>query len=144
MLPNRLTLPNRLRLGSIAAWLGVIALALNALAPVHIAFDLAHALAPNHHREDAAADRDFVRCLLTLVIGHHDEDEGQSPSHNGHHHTECAVCGAVGTLAGFAPAPAVLLAVPVDSYVTAVPPPVVEVPHALAPAAYRSRAPPVA
>jgi len=136
-------LSNRLRVGAIAAWLGVIALGFNALVPIHLAFDLAHALAPDRHGEDAAADHDFVRCLLTLVVGHHDEDEDRSPSHKQHHHADCAVCGAIGALAGFAPAAAVLLAAPILVYA---PPPTVEVgaPHIAPLAAYRSRAPPPA
>ena len=52
-----------------AAWLGVIALGLNALVPVHLAFDLAAALAPGHH---AAADTGggLDRQLLALASGH--------------------------------------------------------------------------
>ena len=44
--------PNRLRLGAIAAWLGVIALSLDAIVPIHLAFDLAHAFQTTTHRED--------------------------------------------------------------------------------------------
>src|SRR5215472_14106643 len=93
---------NRVKVGAIAAWLGVIALGLNALVPIHVVFDLAYALVPDGH-EDAAADHDLVRCLLALAIGHHDDDTDQPRGHRDHHH-DCAVCGAIGTLAGFAPA----------------------------------------
>ncbi len=136
-------LPNRLRVGAVAVWLGVIALGLNALVPVHLAFDLAHALAPNR---DAAADHDndLVRCLLTLVIGHHDEDEDQSPAHKQHHHTDCAVCGAISTLAGFAPAAAVLLAAPILVYAPTLPIIELGAPQTAPFTAYRSRAPPLA
>ena len=101
--------PYRLRL-AIAVWLGVIALGFNALVPIHLAFDLAHSLAPEDH--DHGSEHGFVACLLSLVVGH-DEDEDQSPSHKGHHHENCAVCGSISTLAGLAPVVAVLLAVPI-------------------------------
>lgn len=136
-------LPSRLRFGIFAAWLGVIALGLNALVPVHLAFDLAHALDPDH-AEGAAADHDLVRCLLTLLTGHHDEDAADHPPNKPGHHDDCAVCGAIGTLAGFAPTAVVLLAVPIPTY--AMPRPALEVgaPHPAPAAAYRSRAPPLA
>jgi Protein of unknown function (DUF2946) len=133
-------LPTQLRVGAIAVWLGVIALGLNALVPIHLAFDLAHALAPERHDD---GDHDFVRCLLTLVTGHHDEDEDQSPAHKDHHHADCAVCGAIGTLAGFAPAAAVLLAVPILVYAPTLPTAEAGAPHTPSLAAYRSRAPPL-
>jgi hypothetical protein len=137
-------LPNRLRVGAIAAWLGVIALGLNSLVPIHLAFDLAHTLAPGRHVKDASADHDLVRCLLTLIIGHHDEDEDQSPAHKGRHHAECAVIGAVGTLAGFAPAAAVALAVPIAAYARTLPAIELGAPRAAPLVAYQSRAPPLA
>jgi hypothetical protein len=135
-------LPSRLRIGAIAAWLGVVALGFNALVPVHLAFDLAHALAPDRE-EGAAADHDFVRCLLSLLTGHHDEDADHSSNKAGHHN-DCAVCGAIGTLAGFAPTAVVPLAAPVSAYAPL--PPAIEA-RALHPspaAAYHSRAPPLA
>lgn len=137
--------PNRLGQWAIAAWLGVIALGLNALVPIHLAFDLAHALAPERHHHDAAADRDFVQCLLSLLTGHHDEADHDGPAKGSHHHDGCAVCGAIGTLAGLAPATAVVgLAHP--ALVHAAAPPTVQLgaQHAASPAAYRSRAPPFA
>ena len=140
--------PNRLRLGAIAAWLGVIALSLDALVPIHLAFDLAHAFESATHREDSSpAEHDFSWRLLTLVTGHHDEDTpsgGKTGSPGNHHHPDCAVCSSLGTLAGFAPAATAPLSVPIR----------VETPILLAtiaselpgaPAtAYRSRAPPIA
>jgi hypothetical protein len=137
-------LPNRLRVGAIAAWLGVIALGLNALVPIHLAFDLAHELAPDRHEAGAAADHGLVRCLLTLVIGHHEEDEDQSPAHKQHHHTDCAVCGAISTLAGFAPSAVVLLAVPILIYAPTLPTIELGAPQTAPFTAYRSRAPPLA
>jgi Protein of unknown function (DUF2946) len=136
-------LANRVRVGAVAAWLGVIALSLNALVPIHLAFDLAEALAPGHH-EAAATDHDFVRCLLTLVIGHHDDDADQPRGHK-NHHPDCAVCSAIGTLAGFAPAAATAqLAMPVVAYVRALPPTDGGVLHSAPFTAYHSRAPPFA
>jgi hypothetical protein len=139
-------LPHRLRIGAVAAWLGVIALGLNALVPVHLAFDLAHALAPDRPGAAAAADHDFVRCLLTLLTGHHDEDEDQSssgPEHH-HHHDDCAVCGAIGALAGFAPVTVVLPAVPIGAYLPVPPAVVAAAPRTVCVVAYHSRAPPIA
>jgi Protein of unknown function (DUF2946) len=138
---------SRMRLGAIAAWLGVIALGLDAVVPIHLAFDLARALEAGTHREaPSAADEDLSRRLLTLVTGHHDEDSdtgGKTGGHGKHHQTDCAVCSSLGTLAGFALATAVLLSVPIRietpvllTAITSEPPPAL--------AAYRSRAPPIA
>lgn len=136
-------LPNRLKIGAIAVWFGVIALGLNALVPIHLAFDLAHALAPA--QPDAAADHDFGRCLLTLLTGHHDDDaKDQSSPRHGHHHDDCAVSGAIGTLAGFAPAAVVLLAAPSAAYLETLPAAIARAPETVAVSAYRSRAPPAA
>ena len=135
--------PNRLRLKAVAAWLGIIALGLNALVPVHLAFDLAHTIAPDHHHPGAEAGYDLVRSLLSLLTGH-DEDRDQPAPDKEHHHDHCAVCAAVGALAGFAPAAAAPLAVP-----TAVDPTVLTVasaaiPRPAVPSAYHARAPPLA
>jgi hypothetical protein len=136
--------PIRLRLGAVAVWLGVVALGLNALVPIHLAFDLAHSLTPGHRDDDSAAGHDFVRCLLTLLTGHHHEDESRSSSGNGHHHSDCAVSSAIGTLAGFAPAGVTPLAVPPHSYVLTPLAADSGAPHRAPLAAYRSRAPPPA
>ena len=134
-------LVNRVKVGAIAAWLGVIALGLNALVPIHLAFDLAHALMPDRY-EDAAPDHDFVQCLLTLVIGHHD-DADQPRGHKDHHH-DCAVFGAIGTLAGFAPAAAAAqLAIPAVAYGPVFPPSDLGASHSGPFTAYHSRAPPL-
>jgi hypothetical protein len=140
--------PSRLRLGAIAAWLGVIALGLDALVPVHLAFDLAEALATATHRADAGAEnalrRDPIRRLLALAVGHHDGDGpagGNSDDHDKHHH-DCAVCSSLGTLAGFAPTAdfpfsvALRVEAPLLSAAVAKASPVAPAP------AYRSRAPP--
>jgi len=137
-------LANRLRLGTIAAWLGVIALGFNALVPIHLAFDLADALAPAEHNH-AAADHDFARCLLTLLTGHRGHGHDHPPLHKADHHDSgCAVGAAVGTLAGFAPAAAALLPLPFEVHATAPLTPEIAAPAAAAIVAYRSRAPPLA
>ena len=125
-----------------AVWLGVIALGINALVPIHVALDLAEGFgAPRPGAR--APDRSFEWQLFALAAGHHDDDgkadgDGDSDSH----HQNCAVCSALGALAGFAPATTVTLAVPASIEV-----PVDLVEIAAAPAspptaAYRSRAPP--
>src|SRR5215469_13040530 len=105
--------PYRLKM-AVAAWLGVMALGLNALVPIHLAFDIAHALAAGDP-DDHSDDRDFVGCLLTLVVGHQ-EDENQSPPQKGHHHEGCGVSGSIGSLTGLAPVTATFLAVPILAY----------------------------
>src|SRR5215472_7941828 len=86
-----------------AAWLGLLALAVNTLVPVHLAFDLAEALAPARQSANEAAGGAEHR-LLALLSGHR---ETETPAHehgrHGHsHHHECAVCSALGALAGLA------------------------------------------
>ncbi len=140
--------PNRLRLGAVAAWLGVIALGLDALVPIHLAFDLAHAVEPLSHREDSgAAEHDLSSRLLTLLTGHHDEDAQPgdgTQDHGKHHHADCAVCGSLATLAGFAPASAVLLPAPIRIEVPVLRAAADTARHADCAVAYRSRAPPTA
>ncbi len=117
-----------------AAWLGVIALGLNALVPVHIAFDLAAEYGAAHERS-----------LLAELGGHHHNqpnDHGTPRGDsNGGGTTKCPVCATLATLAGFAPTSPIVLPLP----------PPAAVPPALAtvggipgdiPLAYRSRAPP--
>jgi hypothetical protein len=142
--------PIRLRLGAITAWLGVIALSLDALVPIHLAFDLAHTFETAIHREDSSAvEHGFSWRLLTLVTGHHDEDEdspsgGKTGSPDKHHHPDCAVCSSLGTLAGFAPASAVPLSVPTRVETPTLLTTVAREPPAAPATAYRSRAPPIA
>jgi hypothetical protein len=136
--------PKRLRFATLAAWLGFVALGLNALVPIHLAFDLADALTASEHGEDAGAHDDPARSLLALLVGHH-HDQDPSESHKPHHHDDgCAVCAAVGTLAGFAPAAVPQLPAPDSVFVATlefVDPPAPQ----LAPVIpYRSRAPPLA
>jgi hypothetical protein len=129
-----------------AAGLGLLALALNALVPVHLAFDLAEALAPvqNYPAHDGAGGTE--RQLLALISGHREAekpaDEHGKDGHS-HHHHDCPVCGALGALVGFALATPVVLPTPLPTTLPAAPP---SVQHRAAgtPAGYRSRAPPTA
>ena len=96
-----------------AAWLGLLALALNSFVPIHIAFDLAEALASAHHRSahthaDAASTD---RHLLALLVGHRHAG-GKLHDHGKGHGAACPVCSALGALAGFAAPAATLLAAP--------------------------------
>ena len=140
--------PNWLRLRGIAAWLGVIALSLDALVPIHLAFDLTHAFEHATHREDSSAvEHDFSWQLLALVTGHHEEDApsgGKNDGHGKHHHADCAVCSSLGTLAGFAPVSAIPLSIAIRIEVPVLLAAIASEPPAAPAVAYRSRAPPIA
>ncbi len=123
-----------------AARLGLLALTLNALVPIHLAFDLAEVFEPSQqcgaHLDAGGAEQR----LLALLSGHR-ETGGRSDEHGKHH--ACPVCSALGALAGFAPpAPTALLALFPEGLPTAHS--VIQTERFGAPAAYRSRAPPVA
>jgi hypothetical protein len=131
----------RSKLRIIAAWLGLLALVFNALVPIHLAFDLAAAISgdrpehASHHRHDGHS-------LLAVLVGHrHHDSKPDAPGGRGH--LDCAVCGSITTLAGFAGTSAVTLSVPaligVRTLRTA---PAVALCSACF-SAYRSRAPPV-
>jgi Protein of unknown function (DUF2946) len=126
-----------------AAWLGLLALALNSLVPIHVAFDLAEALGPAHHRsahtyaDAAGADRH----LLALLVGHR-HSGGKSHDHGKGHGTACPVCSALGALTGLAsPAPVVLPAP--DGIGLAAALPIVRSKPVATSTGYRSRAPPI-
>jgi hypothetical protein len=131
----------RSKLRIIAAWVGVLALGLNALVPIHLAFDLAAALAGerpahagNHHHDEHS--------LLAALVGHrHADSKSNAPPGGGH--PDCGVCGSISTLSAFAaaatsplPIPAFLGGPTLRTAATAV---LRGGPFA----AYRSRAPPV-
>jgi hypothetical protein len=133
--------PNRPKLRDIAAWLGFLALGLNALVPVHLAFDLAHTLAPADH--ESGSDHDLLGCLLSVVAGHHHDDD-HGPAGKTDHEHGCAVCAASAILAGAAlPAVAVLTA-PMPVYAPKLGLADFASPPAAFAAAYHPRAPPVA
>jgi hypothetical protein len=140
--------PNRLRLGAIAAWLGVIALSLDAFVPIHLAFDLAHTFETATHREaSSAAEHDFSWRLLALVTGHKDEDapsDGKAGSHVKHHRENCPVCSSLSTLAGFAPVGTAPLSVPIRVETPILLATIASEPPGAPATPYRSRAPPIA
>jgi hypothetical protein len=128
-----------------AAWLGVIALALNALVPVHIAFDLAVALGPAHQERAAASGHDLEWRLLALLTGHVDADgKPDRDKHHGSNRSYCPACSALGTLAGFAPTSVTALPVPVTVVAVIAVATIAGEPAKGPAAAYRSRAPPIA
>jgi hypothetical protein len=121
-----------------AARLGLLALALNALVPIHLAFDIAEASEAPQCSAHAEVDN-AERHLLALLIGHPDAN-GKAEEHGKHH--ACPVCNALGALASFVPPASTALLIPAPADLPA--------PHFLvqaerfgAPAAYRSRAPPL-
>jgi hypothetical protein len=129
-------------LNTIAAWLGILALSVNALLPIHLAFDLADALAGERHEQASPGHRHDGRHMLAALAGHRDSGGESGGAANGRH-VDCFVCGSLGTLAGFAVAADVALPTPA----------LVDAPALLAAAtvesrgaaltAYRSRAPPI-
>jgi hypothetical protein len=123
-----------------AARLGLLALALNALVPVHLAFDLSEVFEPSQHCGAHLEVSGAEQRLLALLTGHRETD-GTSDEHGKHH--ACPVCSALGALAGFAPpAPVAPLALSPVGLPTAHP--LIQAERAGAPTAYRSRAPPIA
>ena len=121
-----------------AARLGLFALALNALVPIHLAFDIAEALEAQQCRAHAHVDSP-ERQLLALLIGHRHAN-GKAEEHSKHH--ACPVCSALGALAGFVPPASTGFVAPAPADLPAA--------HFLVqterfgtPAAYRSRAPPL-
>jgi hypothetical protein len=128
-----------------AARLGLFALGLNALVPIHMAFDLAEALAAAQPPAAAVAQSAEWRLFATLS-GHLGEDgeAGKSHEHGKAHRNVCPACASASTLAGFAPAaPPAALPMP-PAAATAAARPLIGCVEAAAPAAYRSRAPPAA
>jgi hypothetical protein len=132
----------RSKLKVIAGWLGILALSVNALLPIHLAFDLADALAGERHEQASPQHRHDGSRLLAALAGHHDSGGKSGGAANGRH-LDCFVCGSLGALAGFAGSADVALPTPA----------LVDAPGLLAaatvelrgafPNAYRSRAPPI-
>jgi hypothetical protein len=122
-----------------AARLGLLALALNALVPIHLAFDIAEALEVPQCSAHAEVDN-AERGLLALLIGHRHAN-GKFDEHS--KHRACPVCSGLGALVAFVPPSSTALSIP-----AAADPPtahfLVQIERFGAPAAYRSRAPPLA
>jgi hypothetical protein len=124
-----------------AAWLGILALGLNALLPVHLAFDLAGALSTAHAGHIERLDqRGHDHDLLAQLVGHRNTG-GKSGSHD---KVDCAVCATLSALAGLALAADVALPVPRLADVTATLSSGIDGWGGTFPTAYRSRAPPSA
>jgi Protein of unknown function (DUF2946) len=137
--------PDRPRLGAIAAWLGMIALGLNALVPVHLAFDLAHGLGPGEHHEGMCAGGRYLEWPWLALLSGHLHAAGKSDRHGKHHHgAACPVCGSLGTLAGFAPTAGAALPVPVPIAAAIPVAATAGEPDSAPLAGYRARAPPLA
>lgn len=121
---------------------GILALALNALVPIHLAFDLGEELAPAH-RSATEPERHSVEWrVLAALIGHDAHDADDTDGHGHHHDATCPVVAALGALTGLVAATAPTIAQPI-AVATFDPP----APDATGPAdtpsvAYRSRAPP--
>ena len=81
-----------------AARLGLLALALNALVPVHLAFDLADAFEPAHLCGAYAEVGGAERSLLAMLGGHRDAD-GQSDKRHKHRMSRVRHAGRSGRLA---------------------------------------------
>jgi hypothetical protein len=125
-----------------AAWVGLFALALNALVPVHLAFDLAEASEPAHQCRGFAEIDSVERHLLALLTGHR-EAGGAPNEHRDHHGNACPVCSALGALAGFVPPAPTALSVPLSAALPEALPLTATQPAGV-PSGYRSRAPPLA
>ena len=123
-----------------AARLGLLALALNALVPIHLSFDLATAFETPAHCGAPVGEDSAERHLLGLLSGHHDAN-GKSDEHSKHH--ACPVCSTLGALAGFVPPTLMALSVPLPAGLPATLS-VIEDESVGAPTAYHSRAPPLA
>lgn len=91
------------------AWLGLLALILDALVPIHLALDVVAVLNAGHAHGARVAEGDAARAILATIVGHHASPD-RAPGHH-RHHRDCAVCGAAGTLAAFAPAAPAMLPV---------------------------------
>jgi DUF2946 family protein len=124
-----------------AAWLGVAALALNALVSVHLAFDLAEACGRSPHNHGHATAPGLEWRVLAALSGHvphahhHDHDKNKG------HRPNCAVCNALGSLGGLMAAAHPMVLAPAETGDTPVFVSVVEWRDGV-PSAYRSRAPP--
>jgi len=133
-----------------AAWLGVAALALNALVSIHLAFDLAEALgrSPHSHGPHShghARPHGLEWHLLAGLSGHvphaHDHDHDKGPGKG--HRPNCAVCNSLGSLASLVPGAHQGISVPTPHVVLPMLAAAPEWHDGTPVAAYRSRAPPL-
>jgi hypothetical protein len=129
---------------AVAAWLGVVALSLNALFPIRYAFGLAADLANARecgHTQVGAPISDPAWHVLALLTGQ-DEPADPSSTHKGWHPTFGALSGFAASPSGFSPPAAIALPLPAPAD-TAIAITIFDHPTQAFPAAYRSRAPPI-
>jgi hypothetical protein len=123
----------RLRKCGAAAWLGLIALAIQTLLPIHLAFALAQPASAHSHAEHAA------------YLARHAAHQHDAPAPASHHHQLCPICVSAHAGASAIALPAEPPAAPLPSAANRLGAPesdTLALP-AIAAAAYRSRAPPV-
>ena len=128
-----------------AARAGILALALNVLVPIHLAFDLGETPAPAHHGDAASESHSLEWRVLATLIGHaaNDADDGDSDTDHGHHHDgTCPVITAFFALTGLMTATAPALSQPIVVAIADRPTPTIARSTIAAANAYRSRAPP--
>jgi hypothetical protein len=131
----------RTRWSKVAAAGGIVALAVNAAAPVILAFLLAAALAPAQHDWVRLGDGEWH---FYGPLCRHDDAGGAADEHGKSHAAPCPVCSLHGALAIALPAPA---ATPSDRVAVAAPaelPKAAGEPAVVLSVGYRSRAPPLA
>jgi hypothetical protein len=138
--------PLRLKVGGIAVWLGVVALAVNALAPIRLVYGFAFAFADSrecgHYEGKAVAWRDPGWWALALLTGY-DETRDPSRTHKGLHPAAGAIAVVIGTFAGLTPKAAAATPLPLQfAEIRLAPAAAAGAPSAAVSAAYRSRAPP--
>ena len=122
-----------------AARAGILALALNALVPIHLAFDLGEELAPAHHDATDSEQHSVEWRVFAALIGHnaHDADD-----HGHHHDPTCPVITAFGALTGLMTTTVPTIAQPIAVAIVDPPAPATIQSADTPSAAYRSRAPP--
>jgi len=125
-----------------AACAGILALALNAFVPIHLAFDLGEALAPAHRDAAAPEDHGVQWRVIAALIGHDAHDADETDDHGHHHDSTCPVIAAFGALTGLVTATVPTIAQSIDVARIDLPAPVMARPADAPSVPYRSRAPP--
>ncbi len=125
-----------------AACAGILALALNALVPVHLAFDLVEELAPAHHGSAQSEKHTLEWRVIAALIGHDAHDADDTDDHGHHHDATCPVVAAFSALTGLVTTTAPTIAQPIAVAHVDLPAPAATRPADAPSVAYRSRAPP--
>jgi hypothetical protein len=144
---NRLEMQKkRRRPGALGLWLGVLALTLNALAPIQLAFGMALTLADARqcgHRESAAAELHGPGRWAIAVLTAGSSVKEPFQSHKGLHPVTGAVCSLVAAPTGFIASSPAVMPLPALSFGVHLRPTAAEISAQAAHSDYRSRAPPV-